>query len=196
MRTEQPGLRTRTAASVIGALAAVWVLSYAPLYAQQARPRDYDVKAAYLFNFGRFTTWPAAGAPDNGAVFAVCVLGRDPLGAALDSRVTGETIDGKRVTVKRIARAEDTTGCRILFVSASEDGELAHILQALDGSRILTVSDLPQFVERGGMIQFVSDGKKIRFTVNVPAATQVGLTLSSELLRVAASVRTSPKPGA
>jgi hypothetical protein len=81
-------------------------------------------------------------------------------------------------------------------VSASEETALARILQVLEGSRILTVSDLPQFVERGGMIQFVSDGKKIRFTDNVPAATQVGLSLSSELLRVAASVRTGSKPGA
>jgi hypothetical protein len=104
-------------------------------------------------------------------------------------------IDGKRVTVRRIARAADTEGCRILFVSASEDAELAHILQTLVGSRILTVSDLPQFVERGGMIQFVSDGKKIRFTVNVPAATQAGLMLSSELLRVAAAVRANARPG-
>ena len=176
-------------------LIAALVLSSAALHAQQARPRDYDVKAAYLFNFGRFTTWPAAGAGGESAVFGVCVLGRDPFGAALDAMVTGEMIDGKRVTVRRIARAADTEGCRILFVSASEDAELAHILQTLVGSRILTVSDLPQFVERGGMIQFVSDGKKIRFTVNVPAATQAGLTLSSELLRVAAAVRANPKPG-
>jgi hypothetical protein len=176
-------------------LIATFVLLGAVLHAQQPPPRDYDVKAAYLFNFGRFTTWPAAGAGGDGAVFGVCVLGRDPFGAALDGMVTGEMIDGKRVTVRRIARAADTEGCRILFVSASEDAELAHILQTLVGSRILTVSDLPQFVERGGMIQFVSDGKKIRFTVNVPAATQAGLMLSSELLRVAAAVRANARPG-
>jgi hypothetical protein len=181
---------------LLGALTAACVLSSAMLHAQQPPPRDYDVKAAYLFNFGRFTTWPAAGAAGDGAAFGVCVLGRDPFGAALDAMVTGEKIDGRRVTVRRIARAQDAAGCRILFVSASEDTELTHILQALEGSRILTVSDLPQFVERGGMIQFVSDGKKIRFTVNVPAATQVGLTLSSELLRVAAAVRTTAKRGA
>jgi hypothetical protein len=181
---------------VLGALTAACVLSSAMPHAQQALPRDYDVKAAYLFNFGRFTTWPAGGAGGESAVFGVCVLGRDPFGAALDAMVTGETIGGKRVTVRRIARAEDTAGCRVLFVSASEDTSLARILQILEGSQILTVSDLPQFLERGGMIQFVSDGKKIRFTVNVSAATQVGLTLSSELLRVAAAVRTNAKPGA
>ena len=176
-------------------LIAALALSSAALHAQQPGPRDYDVKAAYLFNFGRFTTWPAAGAGGESAAFGVCVLGRDPFGAVLDAMVTGEMIDGKRVIVRRIARAENTEGCRILFVSGSEDAELGHILQTLVGSQVLTVSDLPQFVERGGMIQFVSDGKRIRFTVNVAAATQVGLTLSSELLRVAAAVRTNPKPG-
>jgi hypothetical protein len=181
---------------VLGTLVVGWALSCPIVHAQQTRPRDYDVKAAYLFNFTRFTTWPASDTDDESAVFGVCVLGRDPFGAALDAVVTGETIDGKRVVVRRVARPEEAAGCRIVFVSASEDAALTRILQVLDGLRILTVSDLPQFVERGGMIQFVSDGKRIRFTVNVAAATRVGLTLSSELLRVAAAVRTNMKPGA
>ena len=182
--------------SLLGVLAITSTLSTAAIHAQRARPSDYDVKAAYLLNFGRFTTWPAAGAA-NASVFGVCVLGRDPLASALDAMVAGERIESKRVAVRRINRPQDAAGgCRILFVGASEDSELIHILQTLDGSRILTVSDLPQFIERGGMIQFVSDGNKIRFSVNVPAAMEAGLTLSSELLRVAAAVRTGTKPGA
>lgn len=188
--------RTRTWSTRLCALTVASLLTSQIVDARQARPRDLDVKAAYLFNFARFTTWPPAAGAGETTVFELCVLGRDPFGPALDAMVARETIDGKPVALRRIAKPHDTTGCRIVFVSASEDAELTHILEILAGFRILTVSDLPEFVQRGGMIQFVSDGKRIRFTVNLPAATQVGLMLSSELLRVAAAVQTKPKPGA
>jgi hypothetical protein len=180
-------------------LVAAWcvlVINAIGLHAQQAPPTEYGVKAAYLFNFTRFTTWAAAAAAVNSVTFDVCVLGRDPFGAALDMTVAGERIEGKRVVVRRIAQPSDTVGCRVLFVSTSEETALTNVLQSLNGSPILTVSDLPRFVERGGMIQFVAEGKRIRFAVNLPAATRVGLTLSAELLRVAVAVKTDPKPGA
>jgi hypothetical protein len=161
--------------------------------AQQPKPLDIEVKAVYLLNFGRFTTWPPAvtgGAVDG---FTLCVLGRDPLGSTLDAVVARETIDGKRVVTKRIAKAEDVIGCRILFVGGVADQELTRVLQTVEKAGVLTVSDMPQFVERGGMIQFVLQGRKVRFIVNVPAAEQAGLMLSSELLRVAVAVQAAKR---
>ena len=105
------------------ALVAWMLLSVVPMDAQQPRPNEYQVKAAYLFNFGRFVKWPASAA-DKSNSFAVCVLGQDPFGSSLDSIMAGEQLDGKRLVVKRISAAQDAEDCRILFISATEESHL------------------------------------------------------------------------
>lgn len=161
--------------------------------AQPPKPLEFEVKAAYLLNFGRFATWrPGAPAsqPDG---FPVCVIGRDPFGSALDQTVAGETIESRSVFVKRIVEAQEASGCRILFVSGSEESHLLAILPIAEKAGVLTVSDISRFADRGGMIQFVSQDRKVRFQVNAAAVDQAGLTLSSELLRVATVViRSAP----
>ena len=167
----------------------------ASVRAQPSKPLDYQVKAVYLLNFGRFVTWPPGDQAVDSAMFRVCVLGQDPFGQTLDATVAAESIDGKSVVTRRIAKPEESDGCRMLFVSASEDRQLTQIVRVLEKSAILTVSDMPGFLQRGGMIQFVSEDKRVRFQINAAAAQHVGLALSSELLRVAASVKTTAEPG-
>jgi hypothetical protein len=177
------------------AVAIVWVLAAVPcLWAQGSKPTDYDVKAVYLYNFGRFVEWPASVTAKNDS-FTVCVLGQDPFGPALDATLAGETIGGKSVTAKRISTPQEAVSCQILFMSSAEDGRLNKIIEALDKGAVLTVSDMPQFSQRGGMIQFVLEGKKVRFEVNLTAVQRAGLILSSELLKVATTVRRNPSPG-
>jgi hypothetical protein len=131
--------------------------------------------------------WPAAAAKEDS--FAICVLGQDPFGQALDATLAGEAIEGKPVVARRISNPVDSVNCRILFISASEAIRLKEILAAIDKSAALTVSDMPEFSRRGGMIQFVLDGSRVRFEVNLSTARDAGLTLSSELLKVAVEVR-------
>jgi len=161
------------------------------LHAQTPKPTEYEVEAAYLSNFGRFVEWPArpGSATDP---FYVCVLGQDPFGPLLDAALKGETIAGAPMLAKRIAAPEDAAGCRILFVSSSKDSQLNAILTVLRTSNILTVSDMPGFTRRGGMMQFVLDGSRVRFEINIAAAQRAGLTLSSELLKVAVAIRRAP----
>ncbi|MGH9407681.1 MAG: YfiR family protein [Terriglobia bacterium] len=154
--------------------------------AKASAPTEYDVKAAYLYNFAQFVQWPGR-MPINGN-FSICVLGMDPFGRSLDKAVAGQTVDRRRVIAKRIETAKDTAGCRILFISSSEAGSLKDVLAELGEESILTVSDIPQFVERGGMIDFVLQDNRVRFEVNLAAAKRAGLTLSSQLLKVAARV--------
>ncbi len=174
-------------------LAAVFLVP--TLSAQQTKPGEYAVKATYLYNFARFVEWPVGVTAARGDSFAICVLGRDPFGRALDSTLAGEAIDGKPVVAKRISKPEDAASCRILFISPSEDTRLKDILPAIDKTGVLTVSDMPQFSRRGGMIQFVLEGNKVRFEVNLTNARDAGLTLSSELLKVAVTVRRNSEPG-
>lgn len=173
-----------------------WVfLPTSSLRAQQPKASEFQVKAAYLYNFGRFVQWPDESGADRGESFEICVLGADPFGQALDATLAGGTIAGKSVMAKRIAKPQDVNSCRILFISSSEESHLKEDLAALDKTRVLTVSDIPRFSERGGMIGFILEGNRVRFDVNLDSAHGAGLTLSSELLRVATNVRKGSHSG-
>jgi hypothetical protein len=168
-----------------------WLLvAISTLYAEQPKPTAYQVQAAYLYNFGKFVQWPAATRA-KGETFNVCVFGEDPFGPILNATMAGGTVDGKTVVAKRIVAAPDTVDCQILFISPSEDRRLDKILAGLNSSAILTVSDMPRFAERGGMIQFILEENQ----VNLAAAQNAGLVLSSQLLKLAALVRRSSSPG-
>jgi len=177
-----------------GALA--WALLAVPtLPAQNSKPTEYQVKAAYLYNFGRFVEWPAKVRAAKDGPFTICVLGQDPFGPTLNAVLADETIAGKSVVTERIPKPEDAVKCQILFISSSEDIQLKQILEALDNTSVLTVSDMPQFSRRGGMVQFVLDGNRVRFEVNLVPTEHAGLTVSSELLKLAVSVRPNARPG-
>ena len=154
---------------------------------QQSKPEEYQVKAVYLYNFGRFVQWPESGAKDD--PFAICVLGHDPFEAILDTTLANGKIDSHRLVARRITSHREARSCRILFISASELSRAKEILSLLEGWPVLTVSDMPSFVSNGGMIQFVLKDNKVRFEVNLTVAEKAGLTLSSQLLKVATEVR-------
>jgi YfiR/HmsC-like len=159
-----------------------------------AAPTEYEVKAAYLYNFGRFVRWPAKSPAAESAEFNICVLGADPFGATLDATISGRVIDGKNVRARRISRTSDTDGCRVVFISSSQDNNLRTILTDLDSTGVLTVSDMPKFTDRGGMVQFITKHQRVRFAVNLAAAEHAGLALSSELLKVAVRISGEPLP--
>src|SRR6202030_4634936 len=96
------------------------------LSAQRSNPSEYEVKAAYLYDFGKFVAWPSkvTAAGD----FPICVLGADPFGATFDATIAGETINSKKVVVNRIAKPQEAMSCRILFISASAESQLKDIL--------------------------------------------------------------------
>ena len=178
------------------ALALSWTLPLIPcLQAQKSSPTEYEVKAAYLYNFGRFIEWPTKTTAPSGGPFTVCVLGQDPFGQALNAVLTGETIDGTNTVAARISKPQEAVNCRILFISSSEDSHLKQILVALAGTSVLTVSDMPEFSQRGGMVQFIVDGKRVRFEVNLTPVENAHLTLSSQLLKVAVNLKRSARLG-
>ena len=145
------------------------------------------MKSAYLYNFGKFITWPPdpAKSPD---AFEICVLGKDPFGPILDETVKGEKINGRKIEIRRILRVSEASGCNILFISSSEENHLPGIVAETPRMHLLTVSDIPRFAERGGTIGLVSQEDRIRFEVNRKRAEESHLGLSSELLKVAVKV--------
>jgi hypothetical protein len=180
----------------LGLTGAAVVIALALVAGLRAQPpaTEYQVKAAYLLNFGKFVTWPA-NPPSTTPDFPICVFGEDPFGSLLDATVRGEKIDGKPVVAQRIKAGENAAGCKVLFVGRSEEAHRKRLLAGLKKSGVLTVSDIPGFLDHGGMIQFVTTGSRVRFEVNLNAAQEGGIALSSELLKVATAVRGKPEGG-
>jgi hypothetical protein len=184
--------------TVLGiALIAGWgmMLSFPAVRLLASRPTEFEVKAAYLYNFGRFVEWPSQVSSNSANEFPICILGRDPFGKALDSTIFGEKIEGRAVVARRISAPGEATVCRVLFISSSEDKQVKVILSTLGNLSVLTVSDIPEFLDDGGMVQFVLTDQKIRFKINLSATRQAGLHLSSQLLKVAVEVEGGSRTG-
>lgn len=141
---------------------------------------EYQVKAAFILNFGRFTEWPtnAATQPIN-----LCVVGHDPFGHDLDKTVENQSIHGRSVRVVRDPKGESLETCQILYLGTLEG--FSSLLAAARRTQTLTVSDAPGFLEDGGMVQLYLEGDHVRFSVNLRAAKDAGLQLSSKLLQIA-----------
>lgn len=174
------------------------VLLAAPGTVRAQGAGEYDLKAAFLYNFAKFVDWPAAAFPEPNASFRICVLGKDPFGGSLQAAVGGEEIAGHKLTVVRTDSLAKPVGCQILFVSRSERDQTAQILAAVKDSPVLTVGDAPGFLEQGGIINFLLEGNKVRFEINNEAAGRSRLTISSKLLQLARRVLPNPgmRPGA
>ena len=173
-------LRLRAQSAVLGVL----YILLASAMVTAAEPLEYAVKAAFIYNFAKFVEWPAESSAKEGP-FVIGILGQDPFRGALDEVVSGKTVRDKKITVKRFSRIEDAMSSRILFIGNSEKESIAQIIKRLDGAPVLTVSDLRQFAEQGGMIELVIDQNRVRFIINTAAAEQSGLKPSSQLLKLA-----------
>ena len=148
---------------------------------------EYQVKSAFLLNFTKFVEWPSAAfeAPDS--PIAICILGEDPFGATLDQIVAGEVVNSRKVTVVRIKRAPAPKACQVLFLGRPEK-EIASLLPSLEDG-VLTVGEGESFIRDGGMIAFVIENRRVRFSANQLAAERAGLKISARLLNVARSVK-------
>ncbi|CAN5860358.1 hypothetical protein BH11VER1_BH11VER1_19520 [soil metagenome] len=146
---------------------------------------EYEVKAVFLFNFVQFVKWPSASFSDTSTPFVIGILGSDPFGKTLENTLRGESVEGRKLTLRRAQRVEDLAGCHVIYVSQSEEGRLGEILNSLRSTTVLTVSDISQFCRQGGMIGFVIEDGKVRFEIKSGTAKNAGLQISSRLLKLA-----------
>jgi YfiR/HmsC-like len=145
--------------------------------------REYDRKAAFLFNVTQFVEWPAECLPDSTTPFVIGVVGADPFGVTLDEIVANETVHEHPILVQRWKSLGEVSTCHILFISRAGNLRLHNNLGALRGRGILTVGDSDKFAARGGVIGLVTAGSHLRLEVNLDAARAQRLTISSGLLR-------------
>ncbi len=169
-------------------LSAVLPVSPCRAYAQPRQAEEFAVKAAYLYNFAKFTEWPPEVFPTDGSPVFICVMGEDPFGQSLNA-IRGKTIGTRKVAVRNIANIDAASACHILFISASEREHLDSIFEKARKTHLLTVSDVEHFDRSGGMVSLVKEGDRIRFAINADAAQQAGIKLSSQLLKLAITVK-------
>ena len=156
-----------------------------PGYSQGDAVREYQIKAAFLFNFTQFVEWPDYSLPEATAPLVIGVLGEDPFGNYLHKIVSTEKVNDHPLIIQHYDNAEEIKACHILFINVSEPGKLKETIAALKGRSILTVSDDREFIEDGGMIRFITKNNKIKIRINDVSAKEAGLTISAKLLSVA-----------
>ena len=137
------------------------------------------LKAAFIYNFVKFTEWPVALPVSD--PFVICVIGDAAVGDALERVVEGREFAGRRM-VALAAVARPTSACRVLYVSGATVGEVAQAIAGLQDSPVLTISDVAGFTDTGGMAQFFFERGQLRFTIKVDAVKRSGLKMSSKLL--------------
>jgi hypothetical protein len=151
--------------------------------AENLSSREYEIKAAYLYNFIKYVDWPSYG-----DTITIGVLGGNPFGTAL-APLNGKIVKGRRLLIKELDSVREAQKCQIIFVSSSEKQRLQEIFENLKFARVLTVGETDGFATSGGMINFVEENNKVHFEINADAARRTGLTISSELLKLAKLVK-------
>jgi len=184
-----PGGARRRVRGLVAALTtlAIWAFPIAVC----AQSLEWAVKASFLYKFAPFVEWPASAFPAASSPFNICVFGADPFGGLLDQAAHGQTVAGHPVAVRRIESVQGRSDCQVVFVSRSRQQPPAEVLRALRGLPVLTVTDAREGVD-GGIIHFVVQDGRVRFTIDNALARAGGLVLSSKLLALA----TTPQRGA
>ncbi len=140
-----------------------------------------DVKAGFVYNFSKFVEWPASALPPNGDI-QLCVLGKGLDGKL--SQIHGRISQGREIQVRPVSASSDLVSCHILYVGTIERSRLVELLKVLEGSPVLTVSDIEDFTSAGGMIGLYVENERVRFAINLSAMRAVGLKPSAQLVRL------------
>src|SRR5690348_5325479 len=162
-----------------------WFALGSPALAQNSGPTEYQIKAAYLYNFVKFVDWPTQAYAGPTSPTVIGVLGENVFGDDLGQTLHNKVIHHHPLQFKQFDSVAAVTNCQILFISASEKDRFPEILEALGGKSILTVSESDRFIPDGGMVNFILVGRKVRFQINNAPAQKAGLTISSDLLNLA-----------
>ena len=156
------------------------LLLFGPLWlGAKAKPTEYEVKAAFLYQFVNFVEWP-----DDDDELRLCILGQDPFGSYLDAIETRQA-KGRTISLNRLGHAEEADRCHLIFVASAPERPAQELLADLPKTGVLIVGDSKDFVSHGGTIGFVFKGGRVGFELNLKVAREAGLRVSSKLLEVA-----------
>ena len=151
----------------------------------QQQPSEYELKAAFLFNFAKFVEWPPDAYADTNAPIVIGILGENVFGNNLQKIINDRKVNNRSFQFRNFDSPTDATNCQILFISASKKNDFAKIISTLHNASVLTVSETDGFLKAGGMINFLLEGNNVRFQISDEAAKKARLKISSKLLSLA-----------
>jgi len=176
----------------LAAAAALLLLGVTTIRAQDVT--EPSLKAAFVYNFAKFTEWPDDVLPASGS-FSACVLDDGPVGDALERVVKGRQLSGRQIVVQRVRPGSPLRGCHLLFVSGLNESQVGSVVAAVRGASVLTIGDGDDFARLGGIAHVFVENGKMRFDLNLDLARRSRLQLSSKLLSLAARVHETPGAG-
>lgn len=177
-----------------GCLAVAAAVAF-PTLARAQISREYQVKAAFLYNFTKFVEWPAVRFESKSSPIVIGLLGPAQFGDELVKIVAGRKANGRDIVVKELGSVAEATSAQIVFIHAGGERSFREALDALHAAGVLTVGESPQFTAAGGIINFVLEADKVRFEINQAASERAGVKISAQLLKLATAVhRESPAP--
>jgi len=155
----------------------------APAFAEE---RVYKVEAAFLYNFLDYITWPPKNEGNSG-VFSICVYGNDSLYNSLDY-IKRKKIEERKLDIRRLENGKIASRCHIIFISKDYSGPAPPLQSLLGLEGALIISDIPGFLDKGGMIELTEEGQRMAISINNSLLSESGFSVSSRLLNIAAKV--------
>lgn len=172
------------------------LVTASPVRADTEESKEYSIKAAFLYNFIKFVDWPKEK-PSDEKTITIGIIGKNPFGKAFEP-LEDKVAKDKKVIIKSFLSVEESElpreqieairKCHVLFICRSEAKHLKKIIDSVRDHSVLTVGDMANFVESGGIINFVKEEEKVRFEINNTAARKARLDIRSKLLRLAKKV--------
>jgi YfiR/HmsC-like len=153
---------------------------------------EYQVKAAFLYNFAKFVEWPLGTFANSSDPIVICIVGQNPFGSTLDDMVQGKKIGDRLFAVRRLPDTQLAAKCQILFIGAGEWKRTRALLDAVKGAAILTVGETDDFTALGGVVGFRLDGPRVRLQIAPEAGERSRLRISSKLLSLAEIAKKQP----
>lgn len=168
-------------------LSTLFLLSTTSLCAEQVLYNEYDVKAAFIYNFAKFTEWPENARSSQNDFLKLCIIGDNPFGTSL-KKLEGKQVKNKKLLIEHIESVSSIKGCDMLYISKSEEKNLISIVDYANNYNVLTISDQVGFEIKGVVINMFVSEDMIRFNINVDSAKKSGLRISAKLLKLASKV--------
>lgn len=178
-------VRRRRWPALLSLLAVLSTVAQPAFSGDLSASREYQLKAAFLYNFTKFIEWPPQSFSGASAPIVIGVLGDSPFGAQLVQVVKDRNVNGRSIVVRRVETAAEARSAHLLFVGADEDGRFVELEPAIRGSPIVTIGESPSFAQTGGTINFVLEDDKVRFEINMDSAEHAGLRISAQLQKLA-----------
>lgn len=172
----------------IGAFLLSVTILFTGAVAQESAPSESQVKAAFLVTFPKYVDWPTDRFSAADSPIVIGTLGGAGIEQELERMIVDRSVDGRPLVFRKITSEKDLVGCHVLFLGMSERNRIADLLDALTSASVLTVSDVDDFLELGGVIKFTRRDRNVRIEVNLTVAQRAGLRISAKLLAVADQV--------